>query len=140
MESPTHADTSADGRAKTLPVHFSRSEEPVLGPGIHARGFALLILDGTVQGVLVRTSGRDTQKAIYAMLRKKYGVPTSVAKAREQSGTNTSAEAISASWIFADLRVSFEGIGATADQGTLSITTTRAAEYVTTAASASSTP
>lgn len=137
MESPTRADTSADGRAKTLPVHFSRSEEPALAAGMHARGFALLILDGTVQGVLVSTSGLDSQKAIYAMLKKKYGIPTSIAKTHGQTGTGKPTEGISASWVFADLRVSFEGIEATADEGKLSITTIGAVDYTTTAASVS---
>jgi len=130
MEAPTQADTSADGRAKTLPVHFSRSEEPALAAGMHARGFALLILDGTVQGVFVRTSGLESQKAVYTMLRKKYGVPTSVAKSHEQNSTSKEAEGISASWIFENLRVSFEGVGAATDEGTLSITTASAIEHV----------
>ena len=129
MESPTHADASADGRAKTLPVHFSRAEEPMLAPGIHARGFALLILDGTVQGVVIRTGGMDGQKAIFAMLRKKYGVPTSVAKAQGHNSAEKSAEGISASWVFTDLRVSFEGIDATTGEGTLSVTTPGAYDY-----------
>ena len=137
MESPTRADTSADGRAKTLPVHFSRSEEPALAAGMHARGFALLILDGTVQGVLVSTSGLDSQKAIYAMLKKKYGIPTSIAKSHGQTGAGKPTEGISASWVFADVRVSFEGIEATADEGKLSITTLGAVDYTTTAASVS---
>jgi hypothetical protein len=128
MESPTQADTSADGRAKTLPVHFSRSEEPALAAGVHALGFALVILDGTVQGVLVRTSGLDSQKAVYAMLRKKYGVPTSLTKAHGQNSTGKAAESIGASWIFADLRVSFEGIGTRTDEGALSVETASAFE------------
>ena len=137
MESPTHADTSADGRAKTLPVHFSRAEEPALAPSVHPRSFALLILDGTVQGVLVSTSGLDSQKAIYAMLKKKYGIPTSIAKTHGQTGAGKSTEGIRANWVFADVRVSFEGIEATADEGKLSITTIGAVDYTTTAASVS---
>jgi len=141
MESPTRADTSADGRAKTLPVHFSRAEEPALAAGVHARSFALMILDGTVQGVVVRTSGLDSQKAVYAMLRKKYGTPTSVAKARGQNGrTGKAAEGISASWTMADLRVDFEGIGTTADEGTIFITTASAFEHAMKSPSAPSMP
>ena len=141
MESPTHADTSADGRAKTLPVHFSRAEEPALAAGVHARSFALMILDGTVQGVVVRTSGLDSQKAVYAMLRKKYGTPTSVAKARGQNGrTEKAAEGISASWTMADLRVDFEGIGTTTDEGTIFITTASAFEQAMKSPSAPSMP
>ena len=137
MESPTHTDTSADGRAKTLPVHFSRAEEPALAPSIHPRSFALLILDGTVQGVLVRTSGLDSQKAVYAMLRKKYGVPTSVARAHGQNGTaGKAAEGISASWTIADPRVNFEGIGTTTGEGTLFIAMASAFEHAMKSSSA----
>ena len=72
----------------------------------------------------------ESQKAVYTMLRKKYGVPTSVAKSHEQNSTSKEAEGISASWIFENLRVSFEGVGAATDEGTLSITTASAIEHV----------
>ncbi len=125
MESPTHAEVSADGREKTLPVHFSLSEEPSIAPGVQARGLALQILDGTVQGVVVRTSGLNSQKAIYAMLRKKYGVPSSLAK----KDAGAAADGIRAEWVLSDLRVSFEGVGATPDEGSLSITTAGAFQH-----------
>ncbi len=129
MEAATHADTSSDGREKTLPVHFSRSEEPTLAPGTRARGFALVILDDTVQGLRVRTSGLDSQKATFAVLRKKYGPPTSVAGVHGQNSAERSAASISASWVFTDLKVRFEGIDATTGEGRLFITTVGAYEY-----------
>lgn len=136
MEPATRANTSADDRAKTLPVHFSRSEEPLLAPGVHARGFALLILDGTVQGVLVRTSGTDSQNAIYAMLRKKYGVPTALVKKHAQNGEKKLSQSIGANWQFPHLRVSFEGREETTGEGTLSITTASAYDYLAAPATA----
>jgi len=129
MESPTHGEVSADGRAKTMPVHFSHSDEPSLLSSIHARGLALQIFDGTVQSILVSTSGVDSQKNIYAMLRKKYGVPASLGKKPQENRMGSPVEGINASWVFSDLRVIFEGIGATPDEGLLSITTTASFEH-----------
>ena len=123
MESPTPGEISADGRAKTVPVHFSHSDEPLLLSSIHARGLALQIFDGTVQSILVRTSGVDSQKNVYAMLRKKYGVPASIVRKPLANRMSEPVDGISANWVFADLRVTFEGIGATSDDGLLAITT-----------------
>jgi hypothetical protein len=129
MDSPTHGAGSADGRGETMLVHFSRSDEPLLASGIHARGFALQILDGTVQGIFVRTGGAHSQKGIYAALRKKYGVPAALAMKHRQNERGATVDGISAAWLFSNLRVTFEGIGLTPDEGSLSITTPGSFEH-----------
>ncbi|MBB6242600.1 hypothetical protein [Rhodanobacter sp. MP1X3] len=129
LESPTHGEATADGRSKTTPVHFNHSDEPWVVSNNRAGSLELQILDGTVQGIRVRTSGVDSQKGIYAMLRKKYGVPTTLTKKHVPNRIGAQLDGISADWLFSNLRVTFEGIGATPDEGSLSITTTGAFEY-----------
>jgi hypothetical protein len=130
METPTRASISEQGRANLLPVHFSRAEEPLLAPGVHPRGLALLIMDGAVQGVLVRTDGVSAQNAVYAMLRNKYGVPTTLSKRRAPNADGKTSEIISASWRFSDLRIRFEGSTEATHEGMLTVTTAGAADVL----------
>jgi hypothetical protein len=139
MEAPTRASSGANGRANILPVHFSHSEEPLLASGVHLRAFALLILDGTVQGVIVRIDGGSSQNAVYAMLRNKYGVPTTLSKRRAPNADGKASEMISASWRFSDLRIRFEGSAETTREAALSVTTAAASDYASNVQDASST-
>lgn len=126
LEPVTKNDVAADGRSKTTPVHFNHSDEVRMISSSRADSFELQVLDGKLQGVLGRTSGADGQGRMYALLRKKYGAPTTLTKKRE---AGTRVDGISAGWAFSNLRVAFESIAATPAEASFSITTAAAFEY-----------
>lgn len=125
LELPTQGDTTADGRLRTSTVHFNHSDDPRIPSAVALR---LQILDGKVQGIVVRTDGIRGQKAAFAMLRKNYGVPAELSRKPVDQGTRK-VDGIIAAWTFSDLRVTFEGVGNTPEEGSFSITTTGAVAY-----------
>jgi len=126
LEPATKDRVSADGRSKTTPVHFNHSDEVRMLSSSRAESIELQILDGKLQGILGRTSGADSQKRIYTLLRKKYGVPTTVTKMRM---TGTRVEGISAAWIFSNLRATFGRTSGIPGEDSFTIVTAAAYDY-----------
>jgi hypothetical protein len=125
LERPTSGGTTADGRSRTSVVHFNHSDDPRI---VAATALSLQILDGTVQGIRVRTRGISAQKSVFAMLRKKYGVPSDLSREPLENGSRK-VDSIRAVWTFSDLEVTFEGAGATPDEGSFSISTVGSLAY-----------
>ena len=126
LELANREQISADGRSKTTPVHFNHSDEIRMVSSSGAGTFELQRLDGKLQGILGRTSGADSQSRVYAVLRKKYGVPVTLIKKRVPG---TQVDGLHAAWTFSNLRVNFDGIGATPREGSFSIITDAAFDH-----------
>lgn len=126
LESTDPDKVTADGRSKISTVHFNHSDEAWMISNSRAGSLELQRLDGKLQGIYGRTAGADSQSRIYAVLRKKYGTPATLTKKRI---TGTRIDGIHAAWRFSNLRVDFDGMGATTSEGSFSILTSTAFDY-----------
>lgn len=126
LESASRDKASADGRSKVSAVHFNHSDEVRMLSNARVTSLALQELDGKLQGIYGRTIDADSQSRIYAVLRQKYGTPSTLIKKRVPG---TRVDGIRAIWKFSNLRVEFDGTGATASEGSFSILTAAAFDY-----------
>ncbi len=113
-DTPSHVLTNAEAFVDNVP-----------GP-IEAQ-----IIDGNIESVTIFTEGLQPQDLLLAMLKEKYGEPTSLGEVNKENRFGAIFASHLAKWgQFTNLTVLFQGTGSRIDVGAIDIWTNKGGEYL----------
>jgi hypothetical protein len=109
-----------------ISIEFPIMELPL---GVTGGSLGGTIIDGSLEGVIVGTSGLSYQYIMLEKLKGKYGEPSLFLPRRVQNRLGAEFDTFTANWIFDNLIITFNGVDGSLDHGLVTIGTKKGAEY-----------
>lgn len=89
----------------------------------------IFVIEGNLEGINLGTAGYPVQDTVLAKLIAKWGEPQSVVPRTLQNGFGAKYKAVTATWTFENLFVTFQGISTDIEQGNITIRTKKGKEW-----------